>query len=243
MAVSLTSLRTRFPGARRVVVLTGAGISVASGLRTYRGPRGLWTEDPALAQQLVAGVDVQALWGVARAWRSEVARAHPSAAHRALAAYEGALVRGGGICTVVTQNVDGLHERAGSRGVIALHGSLSKNRCSRPGCASEAVAAVGDVAAPPACNTCGAPLRPDIVLFEEPLGALEEWSAKKALRDVELFVAIGTSGTVSPASNFVRAATYAGAHTVLVNLDAQGGSAFAEVALGDAELVVPQLFA
>ncbi|NOU29457.1 MAG: NAD-dependent deacylase [Polyangiaceae bacterium] len=236
-------MRQRFPDARRVVVLTGAGISVASGLRTYRGPRGLWTEDPKLAGELVAGVDPQALWTVARAWRSEVARAQPSAAHRALAAYQSSLAAEGGTCTVVTQNVDGLHERAGTEGVIALHGALSKNRCSRPGCEGQAVASLDDVPAPPPCAACGAPLRPDIVLFEEPLGALEEWSAKKALRDVELFVAIGTSGTVSPASNFVRAAAYAGAHTLLINLDANGGSTFDEVVMGDAEVLVPELFA
>lgn len=239
----MVSLRRRFPDARRVVVLTGAGISVASGLRTYRGPGGLWTEDPQLARQLVAGVDARELWSVARAWRSEAARAQPSAAHVALAAYQAELERAGGTFTLVTQNVDGLHERAGSAGVVALHGSLWRNRCSRPGCASEPVVAGSDVTAPPPCATCGAPLRPDIVLFEEPLGALEEWSAKKALRDVDLFVAIGTSGTVSPASNFVRAATYAGAHTVLVNLEANGGSGFDEVVTGDAEVLVPSLFA
>lgn len=238
----MPSLRLRFPDARRVVVLTGAGISVASGLRTYRGPGGLWTEDPQLAQQLVAGVDPQELWSVAQAWRSEVARARPSAAHVALASYQAAMARIGGTCTLVTQNVDGLHERAGSTGVIALHGSLARNRCTRAGCEGQAIAALHGGSAPPPCDACGAPLRPDIVLFEEPLGALEEWSAKKALRDAELFVAIGTSGTVSPASNFVRAATYAGAHTVLVNLDANGGSAFDEVVTGDAEVLVPQLF-
>lgn len=237
------SLAVRFPDVRRVVVLTGAGISVASGLRTYRGPRGLWTEEPGLAGELVAGIEPSALWGVARAWRSEVERAKPNAAHMALAMYQRELERAGGTCTVVTQNVDGLHERAGGGIVIALHGSLSRNRCSRSECTSEGRAALGDAAAPPPCHACGAPLRPDIVLFEEPLGALEEWSAKKALRDVELFVAIGTSGTVSPASNFVRAAKYAGAHTMLVNLDATGGSGFDEVVTGDAQVLVPKLFA
>jgi NAD-dependent deacetylase len=234
-----------------VVVLTGAGISVASGLRTYRGPRGLWTENPALAEQLVAGVDAHELWRVAQAWRAEMKSAVPSAAHRALAGYQAEIVRAGGTCEIITQNVDGLHERAGSsKNVIALHGSLSRDRCSRAGCTREPSAANGDVAAyaaadsaPPACGVCGAPLRPDIVLFDEPLGALEEWSAKKVLRDVDLFAAIGTSGTVSPASNFVRAAAYAGAHTLLVNMDAHGDSAFAEVHTGDAELLVPKLFA
>ena len=94
----------------------------------------------------------------------------------------------------------------------------------------------------PSCVECGAPVRPDIVLFEELIPAFEEWTAKKALRDVDLFVAIGTSGTVSPASNYVRSAEYAGAHTVLINLEIEGDAPFAEIHRGDAVELVPLLF-
>jgi NAD-dependent deacetylase len=95
----------------------------------------------------------------------------------------------------------------------------------------------------PTCERCGALVRPDIVLFNEMIGALEDWTAKRALRDADLFVAIGTSGTVSPASSFVRSAAYAGAHTVLVNLEASDSVPFVEVIRGEAQTLVPELFA
>jgi NAD-dependent deacetylase len=225
----------------KVVVLTGAGISVASGLKPYRGPGGRWTSNPELANRLVAGIDTETLWSATCDWRKELATAEPNAAHRALAAFEQSLVARGGSFTLITQNVDGLHSKAGSANVVEFHGSLRRSRCS-VACGSESFADERCDGPPPSCATCGAPARPDIVLFNEMIGALEDWSAKRALRDCDLFVAIGTSGTVSPASNFVRSAEYAGAHTVLVNLEVPDSSPFSEVLRGDAQTLVPELF-
>jgi NAD-dependent deacetylase len=224
---------------QRIVVLTGAGISASAGLPTFRGPEGLWTKHPELASQLVAGVAPSVMWRALGPLRTAVAAAEPTAAHRALARYAAS---SGASLRIITQNIDGLHERAGGADVIALHGRLSRTRCSA--CALPPYEdPTPHVEAPP-CPLCGAPLRPDVVLFEEPLGADEEVLSKRALRGCELFVAIGTSGTVWPASSFVRSAAYEGAHTIFVNLTplAGGDSGFGEVILGAADDVVPALF-
>lgn len=232
----------RMTGARNVVVLTGAGVSVASGLKSYRGPGGLWTTNPELASRLVAGVDAETLWTVACDWRKELAKAEPNAAHRALVAFERNLIAQGGTFTLITQNVDGLHTKAGSLNVIEFHGTLKRSRCSAR-CGAEPFIDEREEGPPvPTCERCGVPVRPDIVLFNEMIGAHEDWTAKRALRDADLFVAIGTSGTVSPASNFVRSAAYAGAHTVLINLEAPDSVPFTEVIRGEAETLVPELF-
>jgi len=226
---------------RKVVVLTGAGISVASGLKPYRGPGGLWTANPELANRMVAGIDAETLWTVTCDWRKELSAAEPNAAHRALAAFEKELLARGGTFTLITQNVDGLHSLAGSVNVLEFHGSLRRSRCS-VACGANAFGDDRKDEPVPVCSACGAPVRPDIVLFNEMIGAFEDWSAKRALRECDLFVAIGTSGTVSPASNFVRSAAYAGAHTVLVNLETSDAVPFAEVIRGEAQSLVPELF-
>lgn len=242
-APTITPLRSRGQAFRRVVVLTGAGISVPSGLPAYRGPGGVWEENPGLAKALVAGVAPELLWSTMGAMRSRVVQARPNPAHLALAEFEQSVHAAGGMVTVITQNIDGLHGLAGSRNVIELHGRLCRTRCSS--CALAPFDDEATPAAPPPCPSCGAPLRPDIVLFNEPLGADEEVGAKRALRDCDLFVAIGTSGTVWPAANYVRSAEFEGAHTILVNLTAPEpvNPAFCEVILGAAEVAVPALFA
>ena len=229
----------------RIVVLTGAGISVAAGLPTYRGPGGLWERDPRLAAALVAGADPSLVWSVLGPLRPTVAAARPTRAHEALARFEARQRAAGRSLTVITQNVDALHARAGTTSVIELHGRLTRTRCSNPRCD---LPPFDDASAPtkaPPCPRCGAPLRLDVVLFEEPLGAAEEVAAKRALRDCDLFVAIGTSGTVWPAASFVRSAAYEGAHTIFANLTPPDppNPAFREVVLGAAEDIVPALFA
>jgi NAD-dependent deacetylase len=217
----LQELRTRLhQGAwRHVVVLTGAGISVASGLPTYRGPGGLWTrpENAEVPDAALFARDPSRLWSLFSPLRGLVRAASPNAAHLALAEWE-ARRAGAGSFTLVTQNVDGLHSRAGSRNVVELHGSLLRTRCGNPDCALSPFEDTAEPTQAPACERCGQPLRPDITLFDEPLPVDAEWAAKKALRDCDLFLAIGTSGSVAPASNFVRGAKYAGAWTLLVNL-------------------------
>lgn len=233
---------------RRIVVLTGAGVSAGSGLPTFRGAGGLWTrEDGPGARGLDAATvaaDPGSVWKLFADLRTAARGAAPNAAHVALAAAQAKLAHGAEL-TLITQNVDGLHQRAGSTGVIELHGSLFRSRCSSPSCTLEPFDDVNAGSEAPPCSACGAPLRPDVILFDEAIPARAEWESKRALRECDLFVAIGTSGTVSPASNFVRAAEYARARTVLANLDPMvpRHPAYDEEILGRAEDTVPILFA
>ena len=222
-----------------ITVLTGAGISVASGLPTYRGPRGLWNdpEKIALATAEAMAADPNRCWAMFSRLRELAAAAEPNAAHHALAHME----RHGKNITIITQNVDGLHQRAGSKNVVELHGSIHRTRCCK--CDLEPFEDSSPPAdeAPP-CPQCDAPLRAAVVLFGEVVGG-EEHLAKRAIRDCDLFLAIGTSGTVSPASSFVRSAEYAGAHTVYINVEPMepANSMFKQSILGPAEDILPRI--
>ncbi|XXD10192.1 Sir2 family NAD+-dependent deacetylase [Klebsiella sp. R445] len=222
----------------KVVVLTGAGISAESGIKTFRAADGLWEEhrvedvatpegfarDPAL---------VQAFYN-ARRRQLQGPDIVPNAAHQALAQLESAL---GDNFLLVTQNIDNLHERAGNQRVIHMHGELLKVRCSWSG---QVLEWTGDVTAEDKCHCCQfpAPLRPHVVWFGEmPLGMDDIYSA---LADADIFIAIGTSGHVYPAAGFVHEARLQGAHTVELNLEpSQVGSEFAEKHYGLASEVVP----
>ncbi len=229
----------------RIVVLTGAGISAASGLRTYRGPDGVWEEHEVEKYghaDALAGRPEET-WRLFGGMRTPVLAARPNAAHRALAAWEASLAAHQEFL-IVTQNVDGLHQRAGSNKVVELHGNLMHTRCSSPSCDLPAYRdEQSHQLKPPICPRCGSVLRPDIVLFGEEIPALPSWTAKRALRGCDLFIAIGTSGLVTPAANFVRSAEYAGARTILVNLEAMNppNPAFKEQYLGPAETLLPAL--
>jgi NAD-dependent deacetylase len=231
---------------KSIVVLTGAGISVASGLRPYRGPDGVWEEYKVAEYGHVDALnaDPDKVWQLFGPLRDALVKAKPNAGHLALAAAQRQVARHQSFL-LVTQNVDGLHQRAGSEGVAELHGNISRTRCSSPSCdypvALDRASYAG--AAAPRCPRCSSPLRPDIVLFGEAVDAAASWRAKRALRDCDLFIAIGTSGMVSPASNFVRSARYAGARTVYVNIDPEPGTeGFDELVIGRAEEELPRLF-
>jgi NAD-dependent deacetylase len=224
---------------RNIVVLTGAGISQAAGLPTYRGAGGLWS-DPELARLS----DVSALTshraqacGMFWQFRRAIAGVEPTAAHRALAAFERALPATTGFL-LITQNVDGLHQRAGSQRICEYHGTLQRWHCER--CRFESSPTDGDVPV-----HCGELMRPSAVLFGELIPPVAERAAKLALRDCDLFVSIGTSGTVWPAASFVRSAEYNGARRVLLNLeiDEEAREAYSECHAGTADELVPKLFA
>ncbi|MFO1408260.1 MAG: NAD-dependent deacylase [Steroidobacteraceae bacterium] len=230
---------------RRIVVLTGAGVSVASGLPTYRGEGGVWEKHNVEAFGHASSLErhPERTWQLFGPMRGAIARAEPNAAHLALAHVEARLGSHQDFL-LVTQNVDGLHQRAGSRRVVELHGSLARTRCADAECTftpyedrEEHVDAV------PRCPVCQGILRPDVVLFGEALPAMASWQSKRALRDCDLFIAVGTSGTVSPAADFVRSAHYAGARTIYVNLEplAPPNPAFQETVLGRAEDTLPTL--
>lgn len=222
-----------------VVVLTGAGISAESGIQTFRASDGLWEEhriedvatpegyqrDPALVQRFYNG----------RRHALQSAEIVPNAAHLALAELERQL---GDSFLLVTQNIDNLHERAGSHRVLHMHGELLKARCTQSG---QVVDWSEELSTEARCTCCQfpAPLRPHVVWFGEmPLGMAEIYGA---LERADVFVAIGTSGHVYPAAGFVQEATSQGAHTVELNLEpSQVGNAFAERTYGLASDVVPQ---
>lgn len=229
-----------------IVVLTGAGISVASGLRPFRGENGLWNEINPLdyVEASVLETNPSAVWEFHNSLRKQLTTIKPNIAHIKLAEFEARLSPNQQF-TLITQNIDELHQRAGSRNVIEIHGNIFRTRCNNPKCSLKPYLDKETYEDKlPMCSLCGSLLRPCTVLFGEQLPLQEEWLAKKALRDCDLFVAICTSGTVSPVSNYVRSADYAGARTILINLEPMKpkNPYFHEEYLGLAEELVPLLF-
>lgn len=220
-----------------IVILTGAGVSAESGIRTFRASDGLWEEhrvddvatpegyaaDPVLVQRFYNERRRQLVGG----------EVQPNAAHHALARLEDEF---SGELLLVTQNIDDLHERAGSRSLIHMHGELLKVRCEHCDRVTETR---GDVTVDDRCAECKiGRLRPHVVWFGEMPLMMPE--IEQALERCDLFAAIGTSGNVYPAAGYVRTANRAGAHTVQINLEPTAvNSDFDEIRLGSAGEVVP----
>jgi NAD-dependent deacetylase len=222
---------------RNIVILTGAGISAESGLATFRGPDGLWeghrVEDVATPEAFRRDPAlVQAFYDARRAQLNEV---EPNAAHRALARLDSEWP---GELLIVTQNVDDLHERAGARRLLHMHGELRSAWCLA---CDARMPWEGELSSGPPCPGCGksSGLRPDIVWFGEIPYEMER--IDRALLDADLFVSIGTAGAVYPAAGFVQTARYAGARTLELNLEPSLGSAyFEESRTGPAGVLVPE---
>ncbi|NTU80401.1 MAG: NAD-dependent deacylase [Chloroflexales bacterium] len=214
-----SGLITALRAARHVAVLTGAGVSAESGIPTFREAQtGLWAQysPEDLASPDAFRRNPRLVWEW-YAWRRQmVVAAQPNPGHIALAELERHAPR----LTLITQNVDGLHRRAGSADPIELHGNLTRARCSVEG-TIYASWAEGEVAPPP-CPSCGAPLRPDVVWFGEalPPAALER--AWDAAMTCDLFLSVGTSGVVEPAASLPRVAYDQGATVAVINLDVTG---------------------
>lgn len=217
MAVEVPrALAEALRGAWSVAVLTGAGISAESGVPTFRDAQtGLWEnyrpEDLATPEAFARDPELVWSW---YAWRRElVGGVEPNAGHRALAGLEDFVPK----FTLATQNVDGLHQRAGSRNVLELHGNISRTVCSFE---YEAVDPGGLEGEPPPCPSCGAYLRPDVVWFGEalPLEAFER--AREEAGGSDVFLSVGTSSLVQPAASLPQAAFSGGATVVEVNQDA-----------------------
>jgi NAD-dependent protein deacetylase/lipoamidase len=209
------ALVERLRAARAIAVLTGAGVSAESGVPTFRDAQtGLWaTFDPQeLATPSAFARKPKFVWDW-YAWRREkLGAAKPNAGHVALAAIERRVPR----FTLITQNVDGLHQAAGSANVVELHGNIRRVKCSR-GCGVVDAWQEGTASEPPRCAACGAWLRPDVVWFEEmlPPHALE--AAEDAARRCEVFLVVGTAAEVYPAAALPMLARDAGATVVEVN--------------------------
>ncbi len=236
---ALDRARARLRDARRVFVLTGAGVSAESGVPTFRGAGGLWrgVRPETLATPEAFARDPEGVWAW-YAWRRErVAAAAPNAAHAALVALEARCES----FLLATQNVDGLHERAGSREVLRLHGSLWRVRCTR--CGDER----DDRRVPlpegvPRCG-CGGALRPAVVWFGEalPAGAIER--AAEAARTADVALVVGTSAVVWPAAGLGEAALEAGVPLVEVNPERTAYSDRALSLCGPAAELLPRIVA
>ncbi|WP_323845548.1 Sir2 family NAD+-dependent deacetylase [Microbulbifer magnicolonia] len=221
----------------RIVVLTGAGISAESGIRTFRGADGLWEnhrlEDVATPDAFVRDPQLVQRFYNERRRQLLSPQVAPNAAHLALARLEAEFP---GEFLLVTQNIDDLHERAGSRNLIHMHGELLKARCSVSG---ELFPLRSDLSPASVCECCrrSGTLRPHVVWFGEM--PLEMDRIYDTLSACDLFISIGTSGNVYPAAGFVEWANMAGAHSVELNMERSTvGDAFAEHRYGPASEVV-----
>ena len=199
-----------------MVVLTGAGVSQESGLRTFRDAQtGLWAQykPEDLASPEAFERDPKLVWDW-YAWRREAIKGvRPNPGHYALVEMEKKIPD----FTLITQNVDGLHRFAGNQNVLELHGNIQKVRCSECGMFTEIWA--DDSESVPTCSNCGGLLRPDVVWFGEPLPRSELEMAVKASRACQVFFSIGTSGVVQPAASLAYAAKNNGAVVVEVNME------------------------
>lgn len=240
-ALSALSAISALRDARSIVVLTGAGISAESGIKTFRAADGLWEDhrvedvatpegfrrNPALVHQFYNKRRQQLLSGAV----------HPNLAHQRLAEFERQF---SGQFLLVTQNIDDLHERAGSQNLIHMHGEILKMHCAR---SEQIFPCVEDLNTEAVCACCHQPgnLRPHVVWFNEmPLQMERIYSA---LANCDVFVSIGTSGNVYPAAGFVEVANQAGATSIELNLEPSvTRSAFVHADYGKATELVPKWF-
>lgn len=230
--------------ARHVAVLTGAGVSAESGLPTFREAlTGLWAkhrpEDLATPEAFERNPSL--VWSWYRMRRDAALSAEPNPAHLAIARLETLVSR----FTLITQNVDGLHRRAGNRNIVELHGDLTRARCSREGAVVEEWTEPEDGGEPPRCDGCGAYLRPDVVWFGESLPEKALHRAWGAVYDCDVFLSVGTSNLVEPAASLPWLAAANGATVGVVNTTMEGqrsGVGIHQV-VGPAGRMLPELLA
>jgi NAD-dependent deacetylase len=227
--------------AQRICALTGAGISAESGIPTFRGSGGLWRqfrpEELATPQAFVR--DPKLVWEWYDWRRGLIAKAEPNAGHRSLADLE----RDGSRFTLITQNVDGLHRRAGSQNILELHGNIWTRRCTR--CEyrdTDDRVPLPDL--PPRCPSCAGLLRPGVVWFGEGLPPDVWHNAEKAVRAADTLLVIGTSAVVYPAASLAPLAKSAGARVIEINPEETPLSAAVDATLrGASGEILPQLIA
>jgi len=231
--------------AKRIVVLSGAGVSTESGIPDFRGPNGLWTRDPS-AERMSSFADYRDDPEVRRrSWRSRLAHpawtAAPNAAHQALVSLE----RSGRLVALVTQNIDGLHQRAGSASVLELHGTMHETVCLTCADRRPMRAALDRVAAgeeDPPCEVCGGILKSATISFGQPLDTDVLMAARDAVLSCDLMLAVGSSLSVQPAAGLVGLAAQAGATVLICNASETPYDGLATVVLrGSLGEVLPAL--
>lgn len=225
--------------ARKVAVLTGAGISAESGLATFRGAGGLWeghrVEDVATPRAFAR--DPLLVWRFYHLRRANLATVKPNPGHQALVELEARL---GDTFTLVTQNVDGLHQAAGSKNVLEIHGAIRRVRCTR--CTRVTDRGVEALPETPRCEKCDGLLRPDVVWFEEALPDDIWGRAVQAVQTCDCFLVVGTSAVVYPAAGLIDVARMEGAEVIEANLEPSAASARADVVLrGPSGTTLPEL--
>lgn len=232
-------LLKRLAVAKSVTVLTGAGVSAESGVPTFRDAQtGLWAQyDPEdLATPRAFQRNPRLVWEWYDWRRKLVAQARPNPAHLALAAMESHFHQ----FHLITQNVDGLHQCAGNRNVIELHGNITRTKCFNEGTIVSEWPETGDI--PPKCPQCGGMLRPDVVWFEEPLPETEMLLAMRATNACDIFLSVGTATVVYPAASLPFEAARNGATIVEINPQPTPLTAQADFVLtGAAGAVLPEL--
>jgi NAD-dependent deacetylase len=243
----IDTVRAWIAGARRIVVLTGAGISTDSGIPDFRGPQGLWTKNPeaekmATIQHYVADPHVRK-----RAWRNRLEspawHARPNAGHQALAALE----RRGTLDTLVTQNIDGLHQMAGSSPgrVVEIHGTMREVvclSCDERAPMERALARLRAGEEDPACRTCGGILKSATISFGQALVQADLLRAQRAAEQCDLLLAVGTKLSVYPIAGVVPIAKEAGARVVIVNAEPTEMDTLADAVLrGPISTLLPQI--
>lgn len=225
--------------ASHAVILTGSGTSAESGVPTFRDAQtGLWAryrpEDLATPEAFAR--DPRFVWDWYEWRRGVVATVEPNAGHRAIAELQRCLPR----VTLITQNVDGLHQRAGSADVIEFHGNLMRSKCSVEHCIVEIDR--HEEASPPRCPNCGALVRPDVVWFGEPIPSVALERALAAVADCDLMMVVGTSAQVQPAASLAEQARSRGAVLVEVNPEATPLTPLADFVLsGPSGRLLPEL--
>ncbi|WP_194720636.1 SIR2 family NAD-dependent protein deacylase [Noviherbaspirillum malthae] len=234
-------LLDKLRAARHIAVFSGAGMSAESGIPTFREAHtGLWAkyrpEDLATPDAFLR--DPVTVWNW-YAWRRELLRdAKPNPGHLAVAQLEGLVPK----VTVITQNVDGLHQRAGSSDVIELHGNILDTRCFDCGRPAESAAVKASEEVPPRCGHCGGMLRPGVVWFGESLPSAAWSRASEVLEEADVFFCIGTSSLVEPAASLPRYARSCGRTVIQINPEATSHDVIAQYILrGKAGEVMPEL--
>jgi NAD-dependent deacetylase len=225
---------------RHAIALTGSGISVDSNIPSFRGAQGLWERyDPMEYAHIGAfRANPERVWRMLRELGAIIERSEPNAGHRALSRLEAM----GRLHAIITQNVDGLHRRAGSRRVIEFHGSGDRLVCLAGHGPFERREAIIETT-PPTCGVCGAVLKPDVVFFGEPIPRHALQAVQDELRRTDLVLALGTSAEVAPASDIPAAAKELGASVIEINLEPTRltGTVTDVCLLGSTTTILPKL--